>query len=378
MKTRRRAVAADDKVVPTAVAKRDWFLKASDLATLGRVGGGAAWGVGRFPIYYSVKDLDRLALRVHGGAAGLAKKKAGRARRLDNKAQRAKKKRPVVAPKLAKRESEEEIDASSGKRSAKKKHVASASSPRSLGDRKPKKVPTRAKQREQPVGTKEKRVVVDDVEEEVEFSGRRRSRSARKWAISDVMESVQDDDDGDFNPAKRLSAGKSKSGKRLRAGAKSEVDDVQDEDDHVELRSTVQQKKKPKAKTVAVSKSTGKPIEGKSLAEQMAHNLKAVGKWDVLDCGDCYDLELWPNGNGLGGEAFVCDCEVDLSCTNLSGQEMDFKAVFKTEKGQYVGVMTIRLNPSDTLSINYFNGARGVSAVEFTATAQRTRIKKKK
>jgi hypothetical protein len=34
MKTRRRAAAAADKVVPTAVAKRDWFLKASDLATL--------------------------------------------------------------------------------------------------------------------------------------------------------------------------------------------------------------------------------------------------------------------------------------------------------------------------------------------------------
>jgi hypothetical protein len=116
-----KSVAADDKVVPTTVAKRDWFLKASDLATLGRVGGGAAWGVGRFPTYYSVKDLDRLALRVHGGAAGLAKKKAARARRLENKAQKAtKKKRPVVAPKPTKRESEEEIDASSGKRSAKK------------------------------------------------------------------------------------------------------------------------------------------------------------------------------------------------------------------------------------------------------------------
>jgi hypothetical protein len=101
MKTRRRAVAADDKAVPTAVAKRDWFLKASDLATLGRVGGGAAGGVGRFPTYYSVKDLDRLALRVHGGAAGIAKKKA--ARWLENKAQKTTKKK-VAAPKPAKRE----------------------------------------------------------------------------------------------------------------------------------------------------------------------------------------------------------------------------------------------------------------------------------
>jgi hypothetical protein len=87
-------------------------------------------------------------------------------------------------------------------------------------------------------------------------------------------------------------------------------------------------------------------------------------------------MVLWPKGNGLGGEVFVCDCDVDLSCGDLSGQEMDFKAVFKTKKGQYVGVMTIRLNSNDTLSINYFNGARGVSAVEFTATAQRTRIKR--
>jgi hypothetical protein len=223
MQTRKRAVAADDKVVPTAVAKRDWFLKASDLTTLSRVGGGAAWGIGRFPTYYSVKDLDRLALRVHGGAAGLAKKKAARAKRLENKAQKAtKKKRPVVAPKAAKRESEEEIDTSSGKRSANTKKKKRVVSPRSLGDPKPKKGQTKPKQREQPEGTKEKRVVVDVIEEEVEFSGKR--RSARKWSVSDVMESVHDDDaDGDFNPAKRLSSRKGKSGKRLRL---SGIEDV--------------------------------------------------------------------------------------------------------------------------------------------------------
>jgi hypothetical protein len=211
----------------------------------------------------------------------------------------------------------------------------------------------------------------------VEFSGRRRSRSARKWSVSDVMESVQDDvDDGDFSPTKRMSTGKNKSGKRLRL---SGIDDVQDEDDHVYLQNTKPETKKPKTKTVAASKSKEKPIEGKShsLAGQKAHNLKAVGKWDVLDCGDCYDLELWPKGNGLGGEAYVCDCEVDLLCSDLSGREMAFKAVFKTEKGQYIGVMTIRLNPKDTLSIEYYNGARGVAAVEFIATAQRTRIKEK-
>jgi hypothetical protein len=79
-----------------------------------------------------------------------------------------------------------------------------------------------------------------------------------------VIESVHDDDDGDFNPAKRLSTGKSKSGKRLRAGAKSGIDDVQEEDAHVELQSALQKKKKPKTKKVASSNSTDKPVEGKS------------------------------------------------------------------------------------------------------------------
>ena len=90
MKTRssRKAVAQGDTVVSTAVAKRDWFLKSSDLVTLPHAGGGAAWGVGRFPTYYSVKDLDRLALRVHG-AAGLGKKKAARARRLEKKEEKS-------------------------------------------------------------------------------------------------------------------------------------------------------------------------------------------------------------------------------------------------------------------------------------------------
>ena len=61
-----------DNVVSTAVAKRD----------LPHV-----WGVGRFLTYYSVKDLDRIALRVHG-AAGLGKKKAARTKRVENKEKR--------------------------------------------------------------------------------------------------------------------------------------------------------------------------------------------------------------------------------------------------------------------------------------------------
>ncbi len=277
MKTRASShnpVSGKDKLVTTAVAKRDWFLKSSDLATLPRSGGAAAWGVGRFPVYYSVKDLDRLALRVHGGAAGLAKKKAGRIKRLENAKGKMK-----VAPR---RKNGKGVD---------------------------------AEEEEEP--------------EEVEFSGekkrlRSRSTTKRRWAIEDVI----DDSDGDFNPGK-------------------------------ETRK--KQKTPPKIENA-----------------QKQHNLKAVGEWNVVDCDDCYWIELRQKGNGLAGEALVCDCEVALSCNNLYGQDMDFKAIFKTERDQYVGVMTICLNKNDTLSVEYFNGARGVARVEFEATAQRRRIKQKK
>jgi hypothetical protein len=72
-----------DKVVSATIAKRDWFLKSSDLAKLPHAGGGAAWGVGRFATKYTTPDLDRLALRIHG-VVGLAKKRAARSRRLEN------------------------------------------------------------------------------------------------------------------------------------------------------------------------------------------------------------------------------------------------------------------------------------------------------
>jgi hypothetical protein len=88
----------------------------------------------------------------------------------------------------------------------------------------------------------------------------------------------------------------------------------------------------------------------KALDEQKQRNLKAAGKWDVLDCGDCYWLELWSKGNGLAGEALVCDCDVDLVCNDLYRPKMRFKAIFKAATTKYVGVMTIRLNLNDTLS----------------------------
>ena len=63
----RSSIAAEDKVVSTAVAKKQWFLK--DLTGLPSLKAG--WNGATF---YAVKDLDRLALKVHGPEA-LAKKK---------------------------------------------------------------------------------------------------------------------------------------------------------------------------------------------------------------------------------------------------------------------------------------------------------------
>ncbi len=175
MKTRssRKPIPNDDRVVSTAVAKRDWFLKPSDLATLPHAGGGAAWGVGRFPTYYSVKDLDRVALRVHG-ATGLAKKKATRKRRLENKSQKAKEKRVVRKGPLAKRKAVEEGE--------------------------------------------------EEAVEEIEFSGRKRRATA---ASDEVLEDVEDDDKdvrvGNEDRQGRKKMSKSKSGRggwRPGSGAK--------------------------------------------------------------------------------------------------------------------------------------------------------------
>jgi hypothetical protein len=150
-----KAPPKDDKVVSTAVAKRDWFVKSADLATLPRSGGGAAWGFGRFPTYYSVKDLDWLALCVHGGAAGFARKKDAQKRRLENKEQKLK-----------------------------AKHVAK-------------------KQRARKFVKKEAEEDAEEVED-VQFSGKRRAKSAsgsKWWTLNDVFDEVQDSDD-DFEPGK--------------------------------------------------------------------------------------------------------------------------------------------------------------------------------
>jgi len=59
---------SDDEYVTTAKAKRDWFLKPEHLDDIRATakGGGAVFGAGRVATYYRVRDLDRLAARVHG------------------------------------------------------------------------------------------------------------------------------------------------------------------------------------------------------------------------------------------------------------------------------------------------------------------------
>ena len=65
--------------VPRATARRDWFLSAAHLrehaAQLTTTGG--ADGLKRTATFYRVRDLDRLALLVHG-PCGLARKRAAR------------------------------------------------------------------------------------------------------------------------------------------------------------------------------------------------------------------------------------------------------------------------------------------------------------
>jgi hypothetical protein len=78
----RSSIAADDKVVSTATAKKEWFLKDLSGLPTKKVG----WNG---PTVYAVKDLDRLALKVHG-RDGLAKKKEARKKRLEKKSTKGK------------------------------------------------------------------------------------------------------------------------------------------------------------------------------------------------------------------------------------------------------------------------------------------------
>ena len=90
----RERVDPRDPVVRTTIAKQDWFLTSEHLRQIPSTGGGAIYGAGRFPTYYSVRDLDRLAVQVHG-EEGWAEKKAKRERR---NAKRREKQAPPKTP----------------------------------------------------------------------------------------------------------------------------------------------------------------------------------------------------------------------------------------------------------------------------------------
>lgn len=99
-----QAKEEEDHFVSTATAKGDWFLTTEHLRELKSHGGGFVSGFCRAPTYYRVRDLDALALRVHG-AALLEEKRNRQKKREDNARARAEAAMPKPKPK---REREEE------------------------------------------------------------------------------------------------------------------------------------------------------------------------------------------------------------------------------------------------------------------------------
>merc|ERR1712093_668317 len=215
MLTRRsKRVDPKDPVVSTATAKKDWFLTSQHLRQIPSTGGGAIWGAGRLPTYYSVRALDRLALKVHG-KEGLAEKREKRKRRQEKS-----------------------------------------------------KVP---------------------------------KPSSR--------------------PTKQV--------KR---------------DDEASL----------------------------ALDANRERNLQAHGMWTPDPSSECEDLELRVSGKkGIRGKAIVTGCPVTLNCQQLGDETMDFKAVFKTARESYTGVMTIQVLNKNKLHVECFNGGRGRAQVHVECNAQR-------
>ncbi len=261
MRGRRSAskVSSDDACVNTATAKKDWFLKPQDLSSVPSFGGGAFWGAGRLPTLYRVKDLDRLALRVHG-SAGLAKKKEARRKRAEKAAQAGSKK----------------------------------------------KAPTK-----RPVAPEES-------------------------------------DEADATPSKFQKKSAAKRGREGDGGQK--------------LVSAATTKKRAK------QNDNGAQVE---------LNLGAVGNWRVNDEEWDSTMRIW-QGRGAGASllanALVVGCEVDMKCVDLSAEEMRFRAVFKTQRTKYVGVMTAQVKNKNKLLISFANGAPGMSRVEtLNSVAKRTK-----
>lgn len=112
-------------------------------------------------------------------------------------------------------------------------------------------------------------------------------------------------------------------------------------------------------------------VEGSDQAER---NMSAVGKWNV-DCEDCEMLEIRKGArySELRGDAVVNNCNVKLHCSDIEPKEMVFKAVFKTQKTDYLGQMRITVEGKNKLSVFYNNGGKGRSLIVFNAIATRAR-----
>jgi hypothetical protein len=110
------------------------------------------------------------------------------------------------------------------------------------------------------------------------------------------------------------------------------------------------------------------------VSDQAEHNALAVGKWNV-DCEDCEMLEIRKGArySELRGDAVVNNCNVKLHCSDIEPKEMVFKAVFKTQKTDYLGQMRITVEGKNKLSVFYNNGGKGRSLIVFNAIATRAR-----
>jgi hypothetical protein len=264
----RSSIGAEDKVVSTATAKKEWFL--NDLSGLPtkKVG----WNG---PTVYAVKDLDRLALKVHG-RDGLAKKKEARKKRLEKK-------------KSAK-EKTKTVDAKATGRNKKKR---------------------------------------EDREEEEEGED--------EEAVSRKKRSSKEDDD--FVPEKKMD-------------------------------------------NMLVTSSGRRVSREQVMSGLKKRNQTMEGSWVFQDCDEADSdlvLKLSKDGKSMSGNCVIAGCEVRLRCTdlfNLQDLTLDFSAVFKTQRVNFVGRMLIRLmEKGKALSISYSNGAQGQGAVRFNDVTARKRKK---
>ena len=78
--------------------------------------------------------------------------------------------------------------------------------------------------------------------------------------------------------------------------------------------------------------------EAKEADRNRARNVQAVGEWEPRGDDELDALELFQAGDfGMEGDAVVLGCEVELRCFNLLDETMQFRAVFRTERQDFLG-----------------------------------------